>query len=710
MLLGVLSLGASNALMAQHADAGGSGKAPVESPGGEPIAVKSTGPFARSANITAVDVYDRQSVVDYFNNTYAIPTADPQWTGSIVDCIPGQVSDEYREAIKRRINYYRSMAGVLPIEELRAQTSFSFNDPEGLADPAQAALIMSAQGALSHGPPDTWACYSLPGFYGAQVSNLSLGSAGPDAIDSYIVDSGAGNTAVGHRRWILHPPAMEMDSGDVPGGAGVRASNALRVIGVARDFNRMSRESFVAWPNPGHVPASLVPPRWSYSQDGADFSQAAVSFFRNGNASPATLEPLSNGFGQNTLVWLSTESPDTSADTLYSIALSNVTAGGATQTVHYETLAVNPGAPLTPDADADGVPSGEVIAVDMPRQNSWWILGANTTLSQSFINPVAGQLTGVNVSLRCDDAETNVAVGLQDGAGNTLASFTRQAASFTPGVWQRFGTDLPVMAGGQYRITVTPNKRCGWYVSDDGQRAMQATVLPSVLDNCPTIPNPDQLDSDGNGSGDACDPVITLPSNTWRMVSLPSVPPSGRDKVIDIIGDDIPNGADYNVYRYDAAARSYTSLTGNSVMEAGHGYWVIQYSGATAMLDMPANSSPLTYQPTMRCSSAMNCSPHVLVANADSTWNMFGPASLKQVPHDALRVSASGGVCSDLDACTLAEADEGAGDILSPTFFEYLAPAYSSVTSGGTLNPWSGYWVRILAQANNLQPTLWVPH
>jgi len=66
--------------------------------------------------------------------------------------------------------------------------------------------------------------------YAAKNSNLAIGSAGPDAITTYIQDFGANNSEVGHRRWILYPQTQVMGTGDIPAQGTYFAANATWVF------------------------------------------------------------------------------------------------------------------------------------------------------------------------------------------------------------------------------------------------------------------------------------------------------------------------------------------------------------------------------------------------------------------------------------------------------------------------------------------------
>jgi uncharacterized protein YkwD len=285
-----------------------------------------------------IDTQSRVAVQQYYLTEYlASAGVDPGWTGHHGSCNPGATTAAFQTAMVRRINYFRAMAGVPPIVGLQD----SYNSKAQAA-----ALMMSVNRALSHTPPPSWICYSDDGYSGASSSNLYLGVYGPAAISGYIHDPGSGNYPVGHRRWILYPQTRFMGTGDVPPRDGYPAANALWVF----DQDNMwaprpaTREPFVAWPPSGHVPYQVVYPRWSFSVAGANFSTATVSMTRNGQSIDATVSPVVNGYGENTLVWqLSAAIPQPPAqDLLFGVTIDNVISGGQVRQFSYQVIVFTP--------------------------------------------------------------------------------------------------------------------------------------------------------------------------------------------------------------------------------------------------------------------------------------------------------------------------------------------------------------------------------
>ena len=129
-----------------------------------------------------------------------------EWNGDLGACNAGETSQRFRDAVLRRINYFRAMAGV------PADITF---DAEYNRKAQAAALVMSANDRLDHYPNSDWRCFSADAADAAIRSNLHLVQS-PDAIDEYMRDPGDNNNIVPHRRWLLYPQTVHMGSGDVP--------------------------------------------------------------------------------------------------------------------------------------------------------------------------------------------------------------------------------------------------------------------------------------------------------------------------------------------------------------------------------------------------------------------------------------------------------------------------------------------------------------
>ncbi len=304
-------------------------------------------PLAVSTPPLSVNVSAREEVRQFYRSIYNTSEGIPMaWTGNYTATDPivaaGDTSAAFKEAVRLRINFFRALVGVPAAITLNS--TYSTKDQ-------QAALMMSANNALNHFPPNTWTFYTADGATAAGNSNLAIGYAGPDAISGYMSDSGSNNAAVGHRRWLYYPQTLQMGTGDVPGTATLYPANVTWVVDDQFGGTRpATRTTQITYPPAGYVPYQLVWPRWSFSYPGADFSAASVTMTRNSQSVAVAPEVVSTGAGENAFVWVYDGLPSSSgaphpkptADTIYSVSVNNVKIGSSTQNFSYNVTVFDP--------------------------------------------------------------------------------------------------------------------------------------------------------------------------------------------------------------------------------------------------------------------------------------------------------------------------------------------------------------------------------
>jgi hypothetical protein len=296
------------------------------------------------APVPAVDTGDRTAVIRLYLNDY-LPSNNvaPDWTGNVVTGGAGTLSDAYLSATLRRLNYYRAMSGV------GSRQVFGQNEDDMCQ---QAALMMAAEGNISHTPPPSWPFYTAAAAEACADSNIRLDSAGdegPGAVDRFMADAETNNYYVGHRRWFIYPAEGEMGAGAVPPSNLSAGTAAIWIMNtVPRPANAPWQTS---WPPAGFVPAPLVFARWSFSYLDADFSGATVSVIKDGVSMNVQQEPLAgelgdgvNTFvGDNTLVW---EMPENQVglteDETYAVHVANVRINEVAQDFDYTVTSIEP--------------------------------------------------------------------------------------------------------------------------------------------------------------------------------------------------------------------------------------------------------------------------------------------------------------------------------------------------------------------------------
>lgn len=206
------------------------------------------------------------------------------WEGSVEACDAGTWSADGAGSVLALVNLYREMAGLPPAALDAGYSAF-----------AQAcSLLMDANDALDHFPPESWACFTEDGAFGAAHANLATID-GVTAVDLYMIDSQNEDT-LGHRRWILSRRLAEI-------GAGSTDDYSCLVV-IDPDFALHDGPDWIAWPPPGAFPIEatkawghLDKSGWSLQSEAIDLAGAKVVVKSAGAELPVLVSQLPGGYG-----------------------------------------------------------------------------------------------------------------------------------------------------------------------------------------------------------------------------------------------------------------------------------------------------------------------------------------------------------------------------------------------------------------------------
>lgn len=287
-------------------------------------------------SITGHPVLSRETVLQAWETIYlGTVVDDTQWNGSWQDCDPGTLPQSVHDKVLARINFYRAMCG-LPSDVV-------FDD--NLNSKCQeAALMIHANGSLSHDPPTNWHCWTTAGHDGCASSNIGYGTADlpvhtSRAIDYYIQDEKSGTPSMGHRRWLLYSRAKTMGHGSTS------QANATWVSGNTSNPVPDNIPDFIAYPPPGFIPFPLCYKFWTLSAPLGNFHSATVVMTdQNGNEIDCPITYTSGDgdpiIGDYTIAWQPDITLNENEDNIFNVKVENVLITGKIYSFEYEVTVI----------------------------------------------------------------------------------------------------------------------------------------------------------------------------------------------------------------------------------------------------------------------------------------------------------------------------------------------------------------------------------
>lgn len=240
----------------------------------------------------------------------------PGWMPAADRCENGVLPEVTRTAGVRLTNVFRWLAGLAPTGENTA----------ALPNAQACAVMMNANGQLSHRPPTSWACYSAAGAQGAATSNIGGGRGYTmtpwAAVSGWIDDSRDLTMTLGHRRWMLFEPLTRVAYGQAEGFA---------CLVVLQGHDGARTRPWVAWPNAGPTPIQAMTRIWSFSARGAGLSSTTqVRVTLDGEPLTVQAQLRAANYGDDTISW---NMPTIRAGGVYRVTVMGLRNGDITYEV-----------------------------------------------------------------------------------------------------------------------------------------------------------------------------------------------------------------------------------------------------------------------------------------------------------------------------------------------------------------------------------------
>jgi hypothetical protein len=236
------------------------------------------------------------------------------WSGSVNSCSAASMDLNWQERSLKMTNLYRWFADLPPLKL----------NPALNGEQQDCALIMHANGSLSHNPGPNWKCYTQSGATGAGNSNIATMPA-VEAVDLYMLDPGNPQT-MGHRRWILSNWIGQTAFGSTSGYSCMAT--------VSGNGGTTGNKAWTAWPPQGFYPmgwhsmswTNLDVNGWTVQSDAINLSGAKVKVTANGQDKAMKVYSLAGNYGSKYAINMLPQGWKTAPNTTYKVELTGISS------------------------------------------------------------------------------------------------------------------------------------------------------------------------------------------------------------------------------------------------------------------------------------------------------------------------------------------------------------------------------------------------